>query len=75
MGQSDDLANIKTMEETYTKLRCPQDASTTAFTSTSIYWRPRSQREPAAGSSSSEAANDALEVMDIANKLQATTVS
>lgn len=44
IGQTNDLAsvkNVKVIEDTYAKQDFPQDASTTAFTSTSWYWRQR----------------------------------
>ena len=44
IGQTNDLAsvkNVKVIEDTYAKQDFPQDVSTTAFTSTSWYWRRR----------------------------------
>ncbi|VUC34133.1 unnamed protein product [Clonostachys rosea] len=42
LGTMDDLAMAKTMEETYSKKKHPQDPMSTAFTNTTIYWRPQS---------------------------------
>ncbi|KOS18782.1 hypothetical protein ESCO_000015 [Escovopsis weberi] len=39
-GPSADLAHLQEIEETYNKFAFPQDATTTAFSSTSIYFRP-----------------------------------
>ncbi|KFH41585.1 hypothetical protein ACRE_076920 [Hapsidospora chrysogenum ATCC 11550] len=42
LGQTSELAsvqNVKVIEETYAKREFPQDASSTAFSSTSWYWR------------------------------------
>ncbi|CAG9993660.1 unnamed protein product [Clonostachys byssicola] len=41
LGTMDDLAMAKTMEETYSKKKHPQDPMSTAFTNTTIYWRPQ----------------------------------
>lgn len=39
LGELDDLVNGRVMEETYGKMKCPQDSSSTAFSGTCIYWR------------------------------------
>lgn len=43
--KSDDLKNLEIMENTHLKAAFPQDPSSTAFSSTSIYFRPRSSDE------------------------------
>ncbi|KAH7308718.1 hypothetical protein B0I35DRAFT_483239 [Stachybotrys elegans] len=46
LTQTDDLENLKHMETSYTKTPFPEDSSTTAFSSTSIYWQPPGSSEP-----------------------------
>lgn len=40
MEKATDLENMKIMEETYSKHAFPQDTASTAFSSTSIYFKP-----------------------------------
>ncbi len=40
LGHPDDLIHGQVMEKTYSKTKCPQDTSSTAFSGTCIYWRP-----------------------------------
>ena len=48
MAKSSDLENMKKMHETYTSHTFPQDTASTAFSSTSIYFRPRTESAPPA---------------------------
>ncbi|KAK3185546.1 hypothetical protein K4F52_005644 [Lecanicillium sp. MT-2017a] len=41
LEKSDDLKNLEAMEKTYSKVDFPADPSSTAFSSTAIYFRPR----------------------------------
>jgi hypothetical protein len=41
MEKSDDLKNLKVMENTHLKADFPQDPSSTAFSSTSLYFKPQ----------------------------------
>jgi hypothetical protein len=79
MGDSDDLVNGRAMERAYKKTKCPQDSSSTAFTSTCIYWRPDLQTKPAGdskpGDSESESLPNAQAEQDLAEKLGAVTLA
>ncbi|OAR02935.1 hypothetical protein LLEC1_04937 [Akanthomyces lecanii] len=46
MEKSSDLENMKKMDEIYTRHAFPQDAASTAFSSTSIYFRPLPDSAP-----------------------------
>ncbi|KAF4119946.1 SRR1 [Geosmithia morbida] len=51
-------SNVKIMENTYSKRKFPQDASTTAFTSTSFYWRSSKEVMPQGQKSKGEPSLD-----------------
>lgn len=45
LEKSDDLKNLEAMEKSYSKVDFPADPSSTAFSSTAIYFRPRGRDE------------------------------
>ncbi|ATY67282.1 hypothetical protein A9K55_000021 [Cordyceps militaris] len=61
MDKATDLENMKKMHQTYTRYSFPQDTASTAFSSTSIYWRPPDGVQAAA----SEADGDDGSVQEI----------
>ncbi|KAF4973938.1 hypothetical protein FZEAL_9124 [Fusarium zealandicum] len=61
---TNDLANMEKMHKAYTKSEFPQDGFDSAFSSTSIYWKPAAESK----------ANEAFED-EISSKLESTTIS
>ncbi|POR31945.1 Uncharacterized protein TPAR_07853 [Tolypocladium paradoxum] len=67
-----DLAGLEVMEQTYEKAAFPQDALGTAFSSTSVYWRPAASEQALPGSSR-EAAADTQD--DLADNLASVSIT
>lgn len=47
MEKHNDLANLEKMEHTHKKCAFPQDDESTAFSSTSVYWRRSASKDAA----------------------------
>ncbi|OAA55104.1 Sensitivity To Red Light Reduced-like, SRR1 [Cordyceps fumosorosea ARSEF 2679] len=60
MEEATDLENMKRMDRTYTRHEFPQDAASTAFSSTSIYFAPQGAKPSAARPPSSEQGRGAV---------------
>lgn len=70
--------NGRIMEKTYAKMKCPQDSSSTAFNSTSIYWRSGDKALPPSGDDPKDVeakpSKDPQDEEDIASKLESITL-
>lgn len=71
------MAKGKAMEETYEKKKHPQDSMSTAFTNTTIYWRPTDipadSKADEKNSKASETDSDNED--DLSKKLESITIN
>jgi hypothetical protein len=81
LGEPDDLFNGRLIEKIYSKTRCPQDTSSTAFSGTSIYWRPNDNNADRPsnvtedeGESVAKIAGDAEDEKELMQKLKSITL-
>ncbi|PHH76835.1 hypothetical protein CDD80_1176 [Ophiocordyceps camponoti-rufipedis] len=58
LSESPDLDNLKTMHQHYARAAFPQDESSSAFSSTTIYWRPSESNESASQPGQKEPSRD-----------------
>ncbi|KAK7421644.1 hypothetical protein QQX98_002111 [Neonectria punicea] len=73
IGHTDGLGKMETMEKTYKKCAFPQDSHGSAFSSTSIYWKPVPK---AAAEAPGPEPKDSSEVEDdMSRKLESTSIS
>lgn len=88
--ESKDLENLQTMDSTYKKYPFPKDTmSSTAFSSTFIYWSPsttavttaitpsapENEKQPLQASQPEDRTSSVNEQSDLVEKLKATTIS